>query len=383
MHYSASYPKLTTLLLLITTFALCVGFQSKPKSKTEIKQESFGQLPDGTPVELFTLTNRNGVEARITNYGGILVSLKTPDRKGQLADVVLGYDTLAEYVRRNPMFGALVGRYAGRIAKAKFTLNGVEYQLARNSGENHIHGGPKGFDKQVWQAKPVRHKDGVALVLSYLSKDGEAGYPGNLAVTVTYTLTNDNALRLDYSATTDKDTVLNLTNHSYFNLAGTGDVLRHEIMIDADRFTVGDDKLIPTGEVRAVNGTPLDFRQMTAIGARINAPYDQITMARGYDHNYVLKHMPGVLGLAAKVQEPTTGRVMEVLTTEPGVVFYTSNGFNGSLAGKGGQAYVRHAGFCLETQHFPDSPNHPEFPSTVLKKGAKYQATTVFKFSAK
>lgn len=383
MNHSANRKTLMAFLVLGAALALGAGFQNKPNGKAAIKQEAFGQLPDGTPVALFTLTNRNGVEARITNYGGILVSLKTLDRQGQLGDVVLGYDTLAEYVRRNPMFGALVGRYAGRIAKAKFTLNGVEYQLVRNSGEHHIHGGPKGFDKQVWQAKPVTRKDGVALELSYLSKDGEEGYPGNLAVTVTYTLTNDNALRLDYGATTDKDTVLNLTNHSYFNLAGTGDVLRHEILIDANRFTPGDDKLIPTGEMRAVHDTPLDFRQMTAIGARITAPYDQIKMARGYDHNYVLNHKPGVLGLAAKVTEPTTGRVLEVLTTEPGVVFYTSNGFNGSLVGKGGQAYVKHAGFCLETQHFPNSPNQPEFPSTVLKKGAKYQATTVFKFSAK
>lgn len=383
MKQFTNYNRWIAWLALGTALVLCGGFQTKSGNNAGIKQESFGQLPDGTPVELFTLTNRNGVEARITNYGGILVSLKTPDRNGQLGDVVLGYDTLAAYVRRNPMFGALVGRYAGRIAKAKFMLNGVEYQLTRNSGENHIHGGPKGFDKQVWKAKPITRKDGVALELSYLSKDGEEGYPGNVAVTVTYTLTNDNALRLDYSATTDKDTVLNLTNHSYFNLAGTGDVLRHEIMIDADRFTVGDDKLIPTGEVRAVNGTPLDFQKMTAIGARINDAYEQIKLARGYDHNYVLNHKPGVLGPAAKVSEPTTGRVMEVLTTEPGVVFYTSNGFNGSLVGKGGQAYVRHAGFCLETQHFPDSPNHPEFPSTVLKKGAQYRATTVFKFSVK
>jgi aldose 1-epimerase len=339
-------------------------------------------LANGTAIELFTLTNRNGVEAKITNYGGILVSLKTPDRSGQLGDVVLGYDTLAAYVKRNPMFGALIGRYAGRIAKAKFTLNGVEYQLERNSGgENHIHGGLKGFDKKVWQAKPVSRPDGAALELSYLSKDGEEGYPGNLSVTVTYTLTNDNALKLDYNATTDKDTVINLTNHSYFNLAGTGDVLQHQISINADRFTVAGDKLIPTGELRMVKGTPLDFLQMTAIGARIDAQDAQMVLAKGYDHNFVLNHKASELGLAAKVYEPVTGRTMEVFTTEPGVVFYTSNGFDGSIMGKGGQPYLRRAGFCLEAQHFPDSPNKPQFPSTVLKKGEKYHATTVYKFS--
>ncbi len=371
------------LIVLVLGVSLCLGFQNKPIGKAGVKQESFGQLPEGTPVDLYTLTNRQGAEARITNYGGIVVSLKVPDRKGQLGDVVLGYDTLAEYVKRNPMFGALAGRFANRIANAKFTLNGVEYQLTPNSGGNHIHGGRKGFDKMVWQAKPVTSKDGAALELNYLSKDGEEGYPGNLSVAVIYTLTNDNALKIEYRATSDKDTIVNLTNHSYFNLAGAGDVRQHELTINADRVLVAGDKLIPTGEMRSVKGTPFDFHQMMAIGARINAPDEQITLGRGYDHSFVLNHKAGVLGLAAKVYEPTTGRVMETFTTEPGVVFYTSNGFDGSIKGKGGQAYTRYAGLCLETQHFPDSPNKPQFPSTVLKKGATYRSTTIFKFSTK
>ncbi len=376
----------TTQLILASAFVavlvLCGGFQNKAQSKAGLKKESFGQMPDGRPVDLYTLTNRNGVEARITNYGGIIVSLKTPDRKGQLGDVVLGYDSFDDYLKRNRMFGALVGRYANRIAKGKFTLNGSEYQLALNSGGvNHIHGGPQGFDKKLWQAKPVTRADGVALELSYMSKDGEEGYPGNLSVFVIYTLTKDNALKIEYRATSDKDTVINLTNHSYFNLAGAGDVRQHEITINADRFLVADERSIPTGEIHSVKDTPLDFRQMAAIGSRIGAQNGQ--MARGFDHNYVLNHKTGESGLAAKVYEPTTGRVMEVFTTEPDVVFYTSNNFDGSIIGKGGQAYIRYAGLCLEAQHFPDSPNKPQFPSTTLKKGEMYHATTVYKFATK
>ncbi|MFN0107284.1 MAG: aldose epimerase family protein [Blastocatellia bacterium] len=383
MNHFVYRKELLPLLIVLTVLLFCVGFQNNPVGKAGVQKEAFGQLPDGTSVDLFTLTNRRGAQARITNYGGIVVSLKVPDRKGQMGDVVLGYDTLAEYVKRNPMFGALVGRFGNRIANAKFSLNGVEHQLAPNSGGHHIHGGRKGFDKVVWQAKPLASKDGAALELNYLSKDGEEGYPGNLAVTVTYTLTNDNALKIDYRATTDKDTIVNLTNHSYFNLAGTGDVRQHELQINAERTLVAGDKLIPTGEFKSVAGTPFDFRKPKAIGAEINSSDPQIVLGRGYDHSFELNHKSGVLSLAAKIYEPTTGRVMETFTTEPAVIFYTSNGFDGSIKGKGGQAYPRYGGLCLETQHFPDSPNKPQFPSTVLKKGATYRSTTVFKFSTK
>ena len=352
--------------------------------KPNIQQQAFGEV-DGNPVALYTLTNSRGMEARITNYGGIIVSLKVPDRQGHPGDVVLGFDSLAEYVKDSPYFGALIGRYGNRIARGRFTLNGVEYKLAQNNGENHLHGGIRGFDKRVWMAEPVRGKDNVGLRLTYLSKDGEEGYPGNLNVTVTYTLTERNELRIDYAAITDKDTVVNLTNHSYFNLAnaGAGTILGHELLINADWFTPVDKGLIPVGEMRRVKATPMDFTRSTGIGARINDSYAQITFGGGYDHNWVLNKKGGTLGLAARVYEPTTGRVMEVMTTEPGVQFYSGNFLDGSLKGKGGTVYPRRAALCLETQHFPDSPNHPNFPSTVLKPGEKYRTTTVYKFSTR
>jgi len=331
-------------------------------------------------VELYTLTNSKGVTAAITNYGGILVSLKVPDRAGQLADVVLGFDTLDGYLKGHPYFGAIIGRYGNRIAKARFTLNGVEYRLAPNEGENSLHGGIKGFDKAVWTAKEI--DGGKALELSYLSKDGEEGFPGNLAVKVTYSLNDENELKIDYTATTDKDTVVNLTNHSYFNLAGQGegDVLDHVVTINADRFTPVDSKLIPTGELRSVAGTPFDFRTPHRIGERINDRDEQLILGRGYDHNFVLNRTGEGLALAARVVEPKTGRVMEVLTTEPGMQFYTGN-FLDSITGKGGKVYKQRYGFCLETQHFPDSPNKPEFPSVVLKPGQEYRSTTIYRFS--
>jgi aldose 1-epimerase len=378
--------KLATQIRILATgvtITLLCGFAVNPEGKPEMKKEPFGKMPDGTPVDLYTLTNGKGMEVKITNYGGIVVSIKTPDRNGKLDDIVLGYDTLDGYLKRNPMFGTIVGRYANRIARARFTLNGVEYTLARNSGENHIHGGPKGFDKQVWRAKPVSRREGVALELGYLSKDGEEGFPGTLSATVTYTLTADNELKIDYLAQTDKDTIINLTNHSYFNLAGDGDVLEHEVMINADRFTPIGAGSIPTGELRDVKGTPLDFTQSKAIGARIDSQDEQMILGRGYDHNYVLNHKPGERGLAAVVYEPKTGRVMEVHTTEPGVQLYTGNNLDGSITGKGGRVYGRRTGLCLETQHFPDSPNKPQFPSTVLKRGEKYQTTTIYKFSVR
>ncbi|MBO0722035.1 MAG: galactose mutarotase [Blastocatellia bacterium] len=372
--------KILTSMVLIATVVFTGAFGEK--GKANLKKESFGKTADGQEVELYTLSNANGVEARIATYGGIIVSLKVPDREGKLDDVVLGFDNLDGYLKEHPFFGALVGRYGNRIGKAKFTLNGKEYKLAANNGENSLHGGKKGFDKAVWKAKPVTVKDGAALELSYLSKDGEEGYPGNLSAKVTYTLTNNNELKIDYAATTDQDTVVNLTNHSYFNLKGEGkgDILAHELQINADRFTPVDAGLIPTGELRSVKGTPLDFTQLTAIGSRINQDDDQLKYGSGYDENFVLNGKAGTLRPAAKVVEPTTGRVMEVLTTEPGVQFYTANHLEG-IKGKGDKTYGPHYAFCLETQHFPDSPNKPDFPSTVLKKGGHYQTTTVFRFS--
>lgn len=372
---------LVVYVLCVLVTALC-GFNMEIEAKQRIEKQAFGKV-DGTPVDLYTLTNDRGMQAQITNYGGIVVSLRTPDRQGKFGDVVLGYDNLDGYVKQNPFFGALVGRYANRIAKGKFTLDGKQYTLAVNNGENHLHGGLKGFDKRVWAAREVRGKDGVGLMLTLVSKDGEEGYPGNLSVTVTYTLTNNNELKIDYAATTDKNTILNLTNHSYFNLAGAGDVLSHEIMLNADQFTPVDKTLIPTGELKRVADTPMDFTKSTAIGARINQEHEQIQFGGGYDHNWVLNKTAGPLGLAARVFEPTTGRVMEVFTTQPGVQFYTGNFLDGSITGKGGQVYNKRYGFCLETQHFPDSPNKPDFPSVILKPKEKYTQTTIYKFSAK
>lgn len=332
-------------------------------------------------MELYTLTNKTGANVKITNFGGIVVSLNVPDKSGNLADVVLGFDTLDEYFEGNIYFGALVGRYGNRIANGRFSLNGVEYLLAQNNGPNALHGGPKGFDKVFWEAKPLDTSDGPALELTYLSPDGEEGYPGNLSTRVVYTFTDDNALKLDYSATTDKDTVVNLTHHSFFNLAGQGDILGHELTLYADKFTPVDETLIPTGELRPVAGTPFDFTQSTPIGLRINQADEQLKFGVGYDHNWVLNNSDGTLALAARVFEPSSGRVMEVYTTEPGMQFYSGNFLNGSVAGKGGQRYQQRTGLCLETQHFPDSPNQPHFPSTVLRAGQTYTSTTVYKFS--
>jgi aldose 1-epimerase len=346
-----------------------------------ITKHPYGQTADGAAVDLYTLTNDNGVEAKITNYGGIITSLRVPDRAGALGDVVLGFDALEDYLTRNPFFGCLVGRFGNRIAKGRFTLNGVEYALALNDGPNSLHGGMAGFDKKVWQASGVITDAGAGVVLRYVSPDGEEGYPGDLSVVVIYLLDNDNALRIAYSATTDKDTVVNLTNHTYFNLAGAGDILGHELKLFADRFTPVDATLIPTGELRSLDGSPLDFRTPSSIGARIDADDEQIKLGGGYDHNYVVNGLAGTLRPAARVAEPTTGRVLEVLTTEPGVQLYSGNFLDGSLTGKGGAVYAKRSGFCLETQHFPDSPNQPAFPTTVLKAGETYRSTTVFKFS--
>lgn len=348
----------------------------------KITRQRFGRTAEGIPVDLFTLTNRNGMEVKITNYGGIVVSVKVPDRNGTLGDVVLGYDTLEGYLKDNrPYFGAIIGRYANRIAKGRFTLDGREYRLAQNDGENHLHGGIKGFDKVVWKASPVRTRQGVGVRLTYRSRDGEEGYPGTVLVTVTYTLTDANELRIDYLARTTKKTILNLTHHSYFNLAGTGDILEHRLRINADLFTPVDRTLIPTGEIRSVKGTPLDFTRPTPIGARIEQKDEQLLFGHGYDHNWVLNKSDAPLTLAARVEEPRTGRVLEVYTTEPGLQFYSGNFLDGSITGKANRVYGRRAGFCLEAQHFPDSPNKPHFPSVVLSPGQQYRQTTVYKFS--
>ena len=352
--------------------------------KPKISKQAFGMTTAGEPVELYTLTSARGVEARIMTYGGTVVSLKVPDRHGMLGDIVLGYETLDGYLNNNPYFGSIIGRYGNRIGKASFSLNGKQYSLPKNNGENTLHGGIKGFGKVVWKAKEVDTTDGAGLSLTYLSKDGEEGFPGNLSVTVVYTLTNNNELKIDYSATTDKATVVNLTHHSYFNLAGEGDILKHELMINAGKFTPVDSGLIPTGELRAVKGTPMDFTTPAVIGARIDQQDEQLTLGKGYDHNWVLNATKaGGLALAARVYEPSSGRVMEILTTEPGLQFYSGNFLDGSITGKGGQVYKHRSGFCLETQHFPDSPNKPTFPSTVLRQGQRYRTTTIHRFSTK
>ena len=361
--------------------AASAQISGKTAGKAGIRVESFGRTPDGREVTLYALTNANGLRARVIDYGAILVSLGVPDRKGKLADIALGFDDLDSYVRRNHLFGATVGRYANRIENASFTLDGIEYKLTANAGKNHIHGGGnKRFDKVVWKGRPSQNEEGVCVQFTHLSKDGEEGFPGNLDCIVTYILTNKNELRISYKATTDKPTIVNLTNHSYFNLAGAGngDVRGHEIMINAGLYTPAGEGLIPTGEVHSVKNMPLDFTEPKTIGSRI----DQLTETRGYDHNYVLNKPNGPLDLASRVYEPVSGRVMEVYTTEPGMQFYTANGMRG-IKGKDGKVYQRHYGFCLETQHFPDSPNKPHFPSTVLRPDGEYNTVTIFKFSTK
>ena len=354
--------------------------KAEAKRMAKIEKEDWGKLPDGTPVELYTLTNQKGMVARITTYGAILTELWVPDRDGKLGNIVLGFDNLGQYVKGHPFFGATTGRVANRIAKGKFTLDGAEYTLAVNNGPNHLHGGLKGFDKKAWKAELITVKDGVAVKFTYLSPDGEEGYPGNLHVTVVYTLTDKNELRIDYVATTDKATPVNLTNHSYFNLAGSGSILDHLLTLNADRYTPADSTLIPTGEIASVKGTPLDFTKPTPIGARIAGVMD---FAKGYDHNFVLNDGGKRLAFCARVHEPNTGRVMEIQTTEPGVQLYTANHLDGTLQGVGGVSYGQHSGFCLETQHFPDSINKPGFPSVVLRPGRTFKSSTVHKFSVK
>ncbi len=348
--------------------------------------QPFGQTQQGVAVNLYTLTNAAGLEARITNYGGIIVSLRVLDRAGRLDDVVLGFDSLAPYLARHPYFGALVGRVANRTAHSRFTLNGVERHVTPTHGEHQLHGGPQGFDRGVWQARPSETVAGPSLELSHLSPDGDQGYPGNLQVTVTYTLTDDNALRIEYLAVPDQDTPVNLTNHSYFNLrgAGNGDILGHVLWLDADAYTPTDAAQITTGEIRPVAGTPFDFRQPTPIGARIHADDEQLRLAEGYDHNFVLNTPRGQLARFVEVYEPTSGRVMTGYTTLPGVQLYTGNKLGASpVTGKGGAVYRSYAALCLETQTFPNAVNFPQWPSPIVRAGERYHEITAYQFSTR
>ena len=383
MKHKSTIFHLFVLVLFVVSAALAQE-AAMAKGKLQVRKETFGKTADGKPVDLYTLTNSNGLEVRAMTYGGIIVSMRVPDRKGKLADVVLGHDDFDGYLVNPPYFGAIVGRYANRIANGTFTLDGVKYTLPKNDGQNTLHGGLIGFNKVIWDAKEFKNEKGVGVAFNYLSKDGEEGFPGNLKVKVSYTLTNENQLIIDYEATTDKATPINLTQHTYFNLAGegNGDILGHEVMLNADRFTPADKTLIPTGEIRPVKGTPLDFTTPATIGSRINDNYEQLVIGHGYDHNFVIKRKDNSLTLAARAREPNSGRVLEVYTTEPAVQLYSGNFLDGTIVGKQGHAYKKRDGFCLETQHFPDSPNHPDFPSTILRPGTTFRSQTVFKFSA-
>ena len=362
-------------LLLVAT----AGCQAKKGTSMAIAKQPFGKLSDGATVDLYTFTNTGGMEVRITNFGGNVTSIRVPDRHGKMDDVVLGFDSLAGY-QQNPLyFGCIVGRYANRIAGGRFALGGKTFALPQNNGKNHLHGP---YHKVLWKARELEGPDGPGVELFYKSPDGEEGYPGNLSVWVTYTLSGTNGLKIDYRATTDRETVINLTNHSYFNLKGEGrgDILDHAVMIHADRFTPVNEDLIPTGELKPVKGTPFDFTAPHAIGERIHQADEQLSYGKGYDHNFVLNKKGNELSLAAWVTEPTTGRVLETFTTEPAVQLYVGNFLDG-IRGKGGKPYNPRFGFCLETQHYPDSPNQPSFPSTMLRPGETYASTTVYRFS--
>lgn len=377
------------LLSMLAIGSACSGssdskHENKERTETSSRRE-FGTLEDGRTAHLYTLTNKQGTAVKITNYGGIITSLRVADKDGNPGDIVLGFDELDGYLQEGvPYFGALIGRFGNRIANAQFELDGDTYQLAANDGPNHLHGGEQGFDKVLWEAESFENEEGQGLRLQYLSEDGEEGYPGNLSVEVTYTLTDDNELKIAYSATTDKATVVNLTNHAYFNLAGHdhGTIVDHRLMINADEYLPVDDTLIPTGERRKVEDTPFDFTDPTLIGRRINEENEQLKRGQGYDHCWVLNGEWGKMRLAASVHEPASGRFMEVYTTEPGIQFYAGNFLDGSLSGKG-TSYPHRSGLCLETQHFPDSPNQPDFPSVKLRPGETYQTQTSYKFSVK
>jgi len=374
-------------VVMTTVLSGCGGTPQAPPA--DVEQSLFGVTAEGDSAQLYTLENENGMTMSVTNYGGIITALRVPDREGQLEDVVLGFDSLAgyrsdAYAAANPYFGALIGRYGNRIADGEFALDGETYSLATNNGPNHLHGGEEGFDKVFWQVDPIQRDGEIGLELTHTSPDGHGGYPGRLDITVTYTLTNDNELVVDYRATTTEATPVNLTQHSYFNLDGhaDGSILDHRLMINAESFTPVDSTLIPTGEFRSVAGTPFDFRNPTPIGARIDVENRQLGIAGGYDHNFVLARQDrDSLHLAARVYDPDSGREMDVLTTEPGLQFYSGNFLDGSLTGKGGATYPRRSGFALETQHFPNSPNEPGFPSTILQPDETYSTRTVYRFS--
>ena len=377
-----------TLAMGIVFLQSCTSKKTESNQTTDsltvnkIKKTVFGTLPDGRVADQYTLKNANGMEVKISNYGGVITHWTAPDKDGKFEDIVLGFDSLAGYLTPPPYFGAIIGRYGNRIAKGKFTLDGKNYQLAKNNGENHLHGGLVGYDKVLWNAEPMEGEES-ALKLTYLSKDGEEGYPGNLNITVVYTLLKDNSLKMDYSATTDKATVINLTNHSYFNLSGSKkDILDEEVTLNADRYLPVDKGLIPTGELRSVTGTVFDFTKPTLIGKGINEVKDeQIKLGGGYDHAWILNKKGNELSLAATVLEKTSGRKMEVLTTEPAIQFYTGNFLDGKLTGKGDVKYVKRFALCLESEHYPDSPNQSAFPTVVLKPNEKYSTTTIYKFS--
>ncbi len=372
-------------LILLALSCFSAYALSGGKEKAMIEKNVYGKLQDGTEIYVYTLKNDKGAEAKIINYGATVVSLTAPDRNGKYSDIVLGWENLQGYVNGSTYFGAIVGRYGNRIAKGKFTLDGKTYQLSINDGQNTLHGGKIGFDKRVWKSEEVKSKLGSAVKFTYVSPDGEEGFPGTLTLSVTYTLMNNNELKLEYKATTDKPTILNPTHHSYFNLSGDfkKPILDHILQINADEFTPVDKGLIPTGVFEKVEGTPMDFRKPTAIGARINDNFEQLKIAGGYDHNFVLRNYNGKVREVADVYEPTTGRHMEVFTDQPGIQFYSGNFLNGTQIGKDGIAYPHRAGFCLETQHYPDSPNEPKWPSVVLKPGQTFHSTTIYKFSAK
>ncbi len=369
-------------LIMIFATVSCMVLSASAQLKCE--KSPFGKVGDKN-VDQYTLTNKNGIVLKVTNYGGIVTSLMLPDRNGVMGDVTLGYNDVDSYVKNTPYFGAIIGRYGNRIGKGKFTLDGKEYTLQVNNGQNTLHGGIKGFDKVVWDAKEVKGKGAAGVEFTYISKDGEEGYPGTLQAKVVYWLTDDNTWKIEYTATTDKPTVVNLTNHAYWNLAGAGsDILGHELTLNADTYTPVDEGLIPTGELPSVEGTPMDFRKPTAIGARINQDFEQLIFGKGYDHNWVLNQKkPGEMSLAATLYDPKSGRVVEISTQEPGIQFYSGNFLDGTITGKNGTVYKHRTGLCLETQHFPDSPNKANFPSTVLKPGETYKTVTVHKFSVK
>ncbi len=369
-------------IILILMFAFLIGCDkqksiSKEENGLRIQEETFGKTEEGDLIKSYTLTDGKGIKVKLINYGAILVSLKIPDREGNLDDITLGYETLEGYIQDKSYIGATIGRYANRISKGRFTLDGVQYTLTVNDHGNQLHGGLKGFHKVIWKPEKIESADSVGIKFHYLSKDGEEGYPGDLTTNVTYILTGKSELKIYFEAISDKNTHVNLTHHSYFNLAGSAkrDILEHELTIVADQYTPVDESLIPTGEIKPVKDTDMDFTNPIAIGARIQ------NVVGGYDHNYVLNKEEGALSLAARVYEPESGRVMEIYTTEPGIQFYSGNFLDGSITGKGGQTYYKYYGFCLEPQHFPDSPNKPNFPSTILKSGEKYTHLTIFKFS--